>query len=438
MLAEIIENPDLEKYLVQFETGQIVFLEGDESQDLYILISGKLNVLKGNKKISEISESGTLFGEMSFLLDASRTATVKASDDVKAIRIPKDEINTFLSDFSSLAWEITKVLAKRLDKTSQILYGLKEFCDQLPDAVIMTDRDGKILTCNSAAEKLYGMTWEQLQNKTVEAIYEEPENYKTFIEEVQSRYAVREKILKTKHPEKGTRFISTSTTILYDGQHNSQGVLSLGLDVTSIKHLEKRYERIRFWLIPCFIFFALAAAFFFFAYPHLPGSQQAVDVKKLHLKNQIAKDYLLLKSLLITPFIEKNRKQTNQVMADFFDIQEDSMIPYTGCVILDSSKKVFDAYSPVKGAEVNNILGESYAGIKFRGDESSIHRVLTVYRTSKDHPMGHKGIEMAFEIYKDDLLLGWLVFQMDIDLLFREYGIDEDDLRAYEFKAQGR
>ena len=107
MLDEIINNPDLDKYVIEFEAGHIVFLEGDDSQDLYILISGQVDVIKGTKKITEIYEAGALFGEMSFLLEAGRTATVKAKSDVKAICIPKEEVTTFLNKFPKVAWGLS-------------------------------------------------------------------------------------------------------------------------------------------------------------------------------------------------------------------------------------------------------------------------------------------------------------------------------------------
>ena len=223
MLNKIINNPDLVKYVIPFENGEIIFTEGDETQDLFILISGELDILKGNKKISLISEPGELFGEMSFLLGARRSATAKAKTDGKAIRIPKEEINNFLNKFPEITSDITRLLAARLNETSQILYGLKEFCDQLPDAVILTDRDGKILSWNSVAETMYGRSWDQMHYKSMEEIYEEPDDYKDYLEEVKSRYSVREKILKILHPEKGVRYISTSTTVLYDGHHNFSG-----------------------------------------------------------------------------------------------------------------------------------------------------------------------------------------------------------------------
>ena len=156
MLDKIIDNPDIEKFIVNYQTGQVLFLEGDDTQDLYILISGHLDIFKGDKKISEVSGRGTSFGEISFFLGENRTATVKAKSDVKAVRLPKKEIADFLEKFPAEAREITKHLARRLHETSQVLYGLKDICDQLPDAVLMTDKKGKILSWNRAAEKLYG------------------------------------------------------------------------------------------------------------------------------------------------------------------------------------------------------------------------------------------------------------------------------------------
>jgi len=434
MLSEIVNNPDLKKYLVSFDTGRIMFLEGEDSQDLYVLVSGELDILKGNKKIREITEKGALFGEMSFLLGTKRTATVKARSDVRAIRIPKEEVANFLQEFPAVTETITRVLALRLSETTQMLYGLREFCDQLPDAVILTDRDSKVLTWNTAAEKLYGREWSQMRNKPVEEIYEEPETYRTYIEEVQSRYSVREKILKIKHPEKGTRFISTSTTILYDGQHNFQGVISLGRDVTAVRSLERRYRLVRYWSGPFLLLLGLAAIGIFYVYPYFTGRHVTVDERKHGLRNLLAKDYLLLKSLLNDPFSERDRPKTTLAMKNFFKIQESASMPYMGLILLDRDKRVFDAYSTRKGTEVKNLLGSSYAAIGFEGGRDSLHRVLTLYRTDEKHPMGHKNVEVTFEMNKDNQFQGWLVFQMDVDLLQRKYGIDEKGLAGFRFK----
>ena len=434
MLEEIIKNPKLNKYLTTFNIGQTLFLEGDDSQDLFILISGELDIIKGTKKIAEITEKGSLFGEMSFFLGARRTATVKAKDDVKAIRVPKEEITSFLQEFPPVGSKIATLLAQRLEETSQIVYGLREFSDQLPDAVIMTDRDGKILTWNTSAENLYGREADQMRHKPAEEIYEEPQVYKDFLDEVQSKHAVREKVLKIKHPEKGTRYISTSTTVLYDGHHNLQGALSLGRDVTDSQKLQRRYERFRKWLIPSLILLVLLTTGVFYGYAKVIRSYETMDVKKQGLNDYIAKDYLVLKSLLTDPFAAGDRAKINQVFKDFIDIHDKETIPFAGLILLGEDKKVFHAYSIKAGTDVSKMIGSSYTGIDFGDNDECPHSVLSLYRTDKDHPMGCRFTEIAFEMSKDDNFLGWVVFQMDMKLLKRKYGIDEQDIRRFQFK----
>ncbi len=433
MLDEVIDNPGLGRYVTSFKPGHTVVVEGDDSQDLYILVSGELDIFKGDKKIYEMTERGSIFGEMSFLLGAKRTATVKARNEAQAIRVPKDEVTTFLREFPDVAGGIAKLLAQRLGEASQVIHGLKEFCDQLPDAVLLTDKKGTILSWNTAAKNLYGRDWDQTGDKSVEGIYEEPEAYKKFLDEVKTRYSVREKILKIRHPETGTRFVSTSTTLLYDGHHNFKGVLSLGRDVTAVQNLERRYRRIRNWLLPSFILLTLVTTTLYFGYPRLSSDYHTMGAKRQELRNQLAKDYVLLKSLLANHFASGNKSKTSRLMKEFFEIQEATSMPYTGLVLLDEDKKVFDAYSTME-SQGDQIIGSTYAGIEFRGPEKSIHKVLSLYRASKNHPMGSKGVEIAFALRKEHHSLGWLVFQLDVDFVERTYGLDEESLQTFQFE----
>jgi len=433
MLEEVIKNVKINRYITPFEEGKAIFLEGDDSQDLFILISGQLDVFKGNTKIAEIIEKGSLFGEMSFLLKAKRTATIKAGENVKAIRIPKDEINTFLHDFPEVAGEISKLLAKRLDETSRILYGLKEFCDQLPDAVIATDKEGKIITWNAAAEEVYGRPWDQMCNKSVEEIYEKPRVYKKLLEEVKKKHSVREKILSVRHPKHGVRFISTSSTLLHDDHNNFQGILSLGRDVTSIKTLEKKYRQTRYWLFPSLMLTFLLAIGVFWGHSHFSKRPQIMEVNQSELKNRLSKDYLLLKSMLLNHLEAGNRSKTNQLIKDFLNVQKPDKMPYNGLVLLDKNKIVFDAYSTNTGTNISPTIQSSYKGIDFEDGKDSAHSVLILYRADKDHPMGQKSIEIAFEMNKNNRRIGWLIFQLDLRRLKTDYGTDVSGLKQFNF-----
>jgi PAS domain S-box-containing protein len=404
VLDEITNNESLRnRYLKSFRKGDVLFLEGDDSQDLYVLLSGHLEVFRGDKKISEITDPGSVLGEAAFLLGARRTATVKAEEPVQVLRIPKNEVNRFLEEFPSAAQKIGELLAKRLDEASQVVYGLRQICDKLPDAVILSDRDGKILAWNLAAEKLYGRDWHQLKTGTVEDIYEEPRAYKGFLDDVLSQDSVSERVLKIRHPEKGTLFVSTSTSILYDERQNFQGVLSIGRDVTSFHEMEQRYRRARMWIIPVLVLLFLLGGVVFFGYPYFSKGVQTTDLRKQELRNLLAKDFLLLKSLLAEPFRAGNRKKT-----------------------------VFDAFSIKPGAESGALVGNSYAGIPFQGSEQSLFRILVLYRADKEHPMGQKGTEIAFEMERGGRSPGWLVFQLDMDCLREHYEIDEEGLKRLQ------
>ena len=108
--------------------------------------------------------------------------------------------------------------------------------------------------------------------------------------------------------------------------------------------------------------------------------------------------------------------------------------PYSGLVLLDRLKKVFASYAIKPKAEANALLGSSYADIDFQGSEKSIHRILVLYRTDPEHPMGQRAVEIAFELKKDGALQGWLLFQMDVDCLKDTYGVEERDLRTFQFR----
>jgi len=429
MLDEIIHNKDLQKYLKTYQKGDALFVEGDESQDLYFLVSGHLEVLKGDKKIAEITEPGALFGELSFLLGAKRTATVQAENEVRVLRIPKNEVSTFLKEFPAVAEKITEIIARRLDESSQAVYGLRQICDKLPDAVMLTDRSGGVVAWNAAAEKLYGRDWHHMRGTSAEDIYEEPQAYRELLQEIQSKTSVPERVLKVRHPEKGTRYVSTSTTLLHDSQNNIQSLLWLGRDVTAAHRMERRYRRARYWLIPSLILLVLLATTVIVGFPYFSKGVQTMDARKLELRNLLAKDYLLLKSLLAEPLAQGDRANTTKVLKEFFDIQLTKQCPYNGIVLLDRQRKVFDAFSIKPGFNAQTVIGTPYTGIDFQGSEKSLYRLLVLYRADKDNPMGRKGIEIAFDLRENERSIGWLLFQMDMDCMKTNYDVDEEGLR---------
>ena len=62
-------------------TGTEVLHEGGRTGHLFLLIEGRLEVVKGDTVVATMTEPGAVVGEMSVLLDTPHTATVRAAKD---------------------------------------------------------------------------------------------------------------------------------------------------------------------------------------------------------------------------------------------------------------------------------------------------------------------------------------------------------------------
>ncbi len=434
-MLDIISQPDMQQYSKTFAPGETLFLEGDYSQDMYILVSGKFDVYKGDKKIAELADPGTTAGELSYLFGSKRTATIKALNDVEAIKVPADQIKNVLRKYPSIAHEITLRLARRLEETTKIMHGLREFNDQLPDAIIMADKDRNILSWNQAAESLHGRTWQQMKGYPLADLYQDPQAYEQFVSDIQTGNSLQEKEMVVKHPGGSKRFVSTSTTVLYDGHHNVEGFIFLSRDVTGIKDLEKKYKRIKKWLIPSIAFFCVAIISLFFTLPYFSKGNRILDYKKETFETRIIQDSQNITNAVTAHLATGNLVAIDGIMQAFFENESPEHFGITGLAILDSNKKVISAYSSKTGDKAVAIIGSSYSGIKFKGYETAAHKILTLFRADKKHRMGAKGIEIAYEIRQENgEITNWLIFQLEMEHLDREFGIDTKTLSGIDFQ----
>lgn len=106
---------------VSYSAGQILFNQGDEGDAAYVILSGTAEILvdsaAGQIKVAE-AEPNSIVGEIAILCDVSRTATVKATDQLEALRIRKDHFLRLLKEFPEMTIEILRVLADRLSHTT--------------------------------------------------------------------------------------------------------------------------------------------------------------------------------------------------------------------------------------------------------------------------------------------------------------------------------
>src|SRR3569623_3331052 len=107
-----------------FKSGAVLVREGGEERKLFVLIDGQVEVLRKDTQVSYIEEPGSLFGEMSVLLDMPYSATVKALSTVKAYVI--EDTIAFLGSQPEIALELAALLARRLYYTTSYLVDLQQ------------------------------------------------------------------------------------------------------------------------------------------------------------------------------------------------------------------------------------------------------------------------------------------------------------------------
>jgi CRP/FNR family cyclic AMP-dependent transcriptional regulator len=433
-MESIINNPEMNRYHRSYEPGHIIFWEGDDTSELHILISGELNVLKGDKVIAHMDVPGTIFGEMSFLLGGKRTASVKTLSKTEVLAIPQKDLANLRKQYPDISEEITRLLAERLDHASQVVYGLRQFCDQLPDAVMLTDQEGRIISMNRAANNLYGHDFSQLHGQRLENIYEDPQSLLAYEDAAQAGKEVREKVLAINHPQKGRRWVSLSMNSLYDARNNFKGLLALGRDVTSSRNTKKRFQRTLLLVVPAMLLFggyitlqALDIS------PWGPKSIQ-VEAQKHELETRLAKDFFMLKAQLLDYYDPIDQTATHAKLKKFIAMQDKKTVPYRAIILLDPDKRVFDAVTVKGNTDATNMIGSTYARLNFEGRSDSLHKVLSVYRREVGQPYSYRVLEIAFEVKRKGEILGWIVFQMDMDLLKRKKQLDEESLKNFKFQ----
>ncbi len=112
-------------FIVELEAGSFIFEEGDLGTEMYIIQSGKVEILKhqsdGEQRQLAILLQGDFFGEMSILEDLPRTASVRAIADCKLVEINGSTFDQMLRKNPEIAVRMMRKLSRRLRETDAML-----------------------------------------------------------------------------------------------------------------------------------------------------------------------------------------------------------------------------------------------------------------------------------------------------------------------------
>lgn len=110
--------------VVSYTDGEAVITEGERGEELYIVLEGTVDVMRGDAKLTTLSP-GEHFGEMALIRSQPRSATVKSHGTAELMLIRRTDFFEILRNEHQLAvkllWQFLGVLADRLAATSREL-----------------------------------------------------------------------------------------------------------------------------------------------------------------------------------------------------------------------------------------------------------------------------------------------------------------------------
>ncbi len=115
---------------MEYAKDEVIFKEGDQSDDIYFLLRGFLSVEVGReqKQVARISPM-ELFGEMAFISKKPRNATIRALEDKSTVIkfvVDDDAYESATSfAFMKLYKNIATIVVKKLEASNEIIAGMR-------------------------------------------------------------------------------------------------------------------------------------------------------------------------------------------------------------------------------------------------------------------------------------------------------------------------
>ncbi len=128
------EQETFEKYGRLYNTNDVIFHEGDEGAEMYIIQSGKVMITKqlksGEEKTLAVLGPGDSFGEMAVIDKDVRSANAIAMEPSRLIALDEELFEAHIQTNPKIVKKILKILTSRLRDANQ----------QIADLMIKNDK----------------------------------------------------------------------------------------------------------------------------------------------------------------------------------------------------------------------------------------------------------------------------------------------------------
>jgi CRP-like cAMP-binding protein len=104
----------------QFSAGETIFNEGEEANEVFVIVSGTVEFFLKGVRIGEENEGG-LVGEMALINETVRSATAVAKSECVLDTIDRDQFLALIKQSPDFALHVMRVMADRLRLINEIV-----------------------------------------------------------------------------------------------------------------------------------------------------------------------------------------------------------------------------------------------------------------------------------------------------------------------------
>jgi CRP-like cAMP-binding protein len=126
-----------QEQVLNVKPGDIVIKEDDPSDYLYYIISGNYTVYHKSKKVGSLTPQDIFMGEIAFLLNQRRSASVRADSSGKLVPLSRKSLITIIREYPHYGIFLSRLLARRLvranDQNAALTGQLRELREKLSD-----------------------------------------------------------------------------------------------------------------------------------------------------------------------------------------------------------------------------------------------------------------------------------------------------------------
>jgi len=105
----------------EYRVGQTIIRQGDKGSAFYVLEKGSVEVVKDGVVLNVLMYPGTIFGELSGIIDKPRTSTVKARTATTVTKYESTDLESLVREHPDITVRMLQTLAGRLERTTQKL-----------------------------------------------------------------------------------------------------------------------------------------------------------------------------------------------------------------------------------------------------------------------------------------------------------------------------